>query len=194
MLGEALSLLIAKAWVLAIGLRVGQIDLLVRAVQVSTCQYWLLLVQHVQVGAVGRIPLEPVGQAGQFSLGIRGIDVDKVKGRELQGDDAPLLIVLRNAQPQRVQLIRHSRKDAGARVALLHRAIPNRLIARQPGKVHLLLLRLGFLETEDVWGAGSQILLQALAHRGSDAVDVPGAESEGAGHKKERGIATQWTG
>ena len=67
-------------------------------------------------------------------------------------------------------------EDERAGVTFFHRAAPDGGITGEPGKIYLLLLRLGFLKADDIGIAFGEVFTKAFVERGADAVDVPGGE------------------
>ncbi len=176
---EAGSLLVGEAGVFAVGLGVGQVDLLVGAVEVAADEHGLGPLQVLDVGEEGLVPSEPVGQAHKPGLRVGGVDVDEVEVRELGGDHPALGVVFLDAHAQGVRQDRLAGENEGAGVAFFHRAVPEGLVAGEPGEVHLLGGGLGFLQADHVGIALEHVVAKAFVHCRADAVDVPGGKLHG---------------
>lgn len=97
-LAEHLPLLNREPCSALVALRPRQVDLLVRDVQVPAKDGGLGLLEVVQVGREVGVELgSPVREAGQSLSGVRDVGGHQVKPVELKGEDAPLLVMLRNA-------------------------------------------------------------------------------------------------
>ena len=86
-LAEGLALLVGEARVAAIRRRIGEVDLGVRDVEVATDDDWLLLGEAGEVFTEIGIPLQPVVEALEFTLGIRNVGTDDKEPVELRRDD-----------------------------------------------------------------------------------------------------------
>jgi hypothetical protein len=91
---EAPTFLIGEPGVQPVGLGVGEIDLPVSHVQIPAENYRLAFFQMLKIGSEIPVPLLPVGQALQISLGVRGIHVDQVEVGECESKQAALAVVL----------------------------------------------------------------------------------------------------
>ena len=168
-----LPLLVGEAGVLPVRLRVLQVDLLMRHVQVPAEHHGLLRVQFRQPAAEVVLPPHPVVQPFQAVLGVGHVGVDEEEVPELRGDDPALVIVLVHAHAVRHVQGRHPGVDRGARVALLLRVVPERVVAVE-GKVQLPGLHLRLLQAEDVRVQGAETVREALSGRRPQSVHVPG--------------------
>ena len=90
---EAGAFFVGEAWAAAVGVWAGDIDFLVGDVEVAGEEDWFALFEGLDVGEEGGVPLEAVGEASEFGLGVGGVDGDDEAGGEFGGDDAALVVV-----------------------------------------------------------------------------------------------------
>ena len=100
--------------------------------------------------AEGLVPLQTVGQTLELLLRVGRVDIHQMKVRQLDTDDAPFVVMLGNAEAEHVRLKRRPGEHRGAGVALLHRGIPEHLVAFEPFQSRLMPLSLHFLQADDV--------------------------------------------
>src|ERR1700722_5820598 len=190
---EAFALLIRKALLTAIRLRIRQVQLRVGDIQIATEDDRLFLLELFAIGQERRVPvLESQWQAAEVVLRVRGIDRDHVEIFEFRGDDAAFLGAVPLQLVSELEALRESFRKAvdhlqrllpgengRTRIALLHRRIPVLVVA---GHLDLDLppFGLGLLQAQDVWlMSGHERLERAFFQRGTDPIDVPGVDFHG---------------
>ena len=174
--GHLFPLLGGEAGVLRVAFRVLQVDLLMGDIHVPADDDRLFPVQIQQIAPEGVLPGHAVIQTGQAALAVGGIDRDKIKGGILQGDDAALVIMLREADAVADGEGLPLREDCGAAVALFLGGIHVQQIALR-GNIRLTGLHFGLLQAEEIRVRGAEIIHEALAHAGAQTVDIPGNKS-----------------
>ena len=92
---------IGETGVTAVGLRILQVDLLMRDVEIAAVNNRLFLFQLFHVCKKVIFPYLPVGETGEIFFGIRHIDRDQVKIRILHRDHTALMVVFLDAKSQR---------------------------------------------------------------------------------------------
>ena len=174
-----------EAVVLHVGLRIGEVDLGVRHVQVAAPDDGFFPLELFQVGEEVAVPLLAIGKAGEFALRVGHINIHEEEVGELGRQHTTFVVVLGHADAlrdfQRAQL----REDDGAGVALLLRAVPVRRVVRGPELFDLVGVRLGFLQAQDVGLFVVEVFEKIFAEHGAQAVDVPGNQFH-AGEITER--------
>ena len=172
-LTELSTLLIRKACILAVSLRILQINLLSRHIQITADNNRLLSIQLLQISTEHILPHHAVIKTRQAILGIRRIHRHQIKAPKLQRNHTPFLIVLLLAQAidnsQRLNL----RKNSCTAVALALRTVPILLIAGEH-KIRLLALHLRFLQANNIRRSLLQKIGKALRHAGTQTVNIPG--------------------
>ena len=156
-----------------VGLGVFQIDFLMCDVEVATEHYRFFLVQFHKVGAEIVLPALAVGKAAQAVLRIGRIAADEIKIVKLTGDDAPLMVVLVDANAKGMPEHRHAREHGRAGIALLFGGINQRLVARQIYRI-VLRAHFDFLQANHIGVKRRHALLKTLFDAGAQAVYVPG--------------------
>ena len=174
-LGEALALLVGESGVATVGLGVLQVHFLMGHVHVAADDDGFLLVEPTQISLEVGFPLHAVVQAPQSVLRIGRIDGDEIERGHFERDDAPLVVVLVDADAVADAQRLMAREDGRAAVALLVGVVPIGTVALEV-EVELPLLHLGFLQTEEVGIQLFEHIAEAFAHAGSQAVDIPGNE------------------
>ena len=172
-LAELSALLVRKACILAVSLRILQINLLSRHIQIPADNNRLLRIQLLQISAEHILPHHAVIKTRQPILGIRRIHRHQIKALKLQRNHTPFLIVLLLSQSisnsQRLNL----RKNSSTAVALALRTVPILLIAGKH-KIRLLTLHLRFLQANNIRCRLLQKFGKALRHAGTQTVNIPG--------------------
>ena len=175
---EFRALFVGEPGVLAVGLRVGQIQFGVRDIEIATDNDRLFLLQLFEVSAEGGFPLlGPVVETREFALGIRGVDIDEVKFLVFEGDNTPLAVVLLDPDAVGGASRFVCGEGGGAGIAGFLRGVPMRREARRPGHLgDLLGFRFDFLQAEHIGLFGGPKFEEAFAEDRAEAVDVPGDE------------------
>lgn len=172
-LRELAALLIREARIVVIRLRVLEVDLRVRDIEVAADDDRLLRIQSHEVRAERILPLHAVSEALEAALRVRRVDRHEVAVGELQCDHTALVVVLLDAEPIRDRKRLDAREDGRARIALALRAVPVLAVARQV-KDGLLRLHLCLLQREDIRIELHERLHEALLEAGPKAIDIPG--------------------
>ena len=170
---EAVTLLVGKAGVLAVGLWIFQIDFLMGHVEVAADDNRLFPVQFRQVGAKGFVPGHAVFQPLQSVLRVGGIDCDQVEPGKFQCDGATFsdmrLISDVVGDGERF----HSGKDCRTGISLLLGGMPVLTITGKC-KIDLVRLQFGLLQAEKISVKGLKAFHKPLLHTGPQPVNVPG--------------------
>lgn len=125
------------------------------------------------------VPRHAMVDARKAVLGIGGIHIDQPKFGEFQRHDAPLCIELARAEAMQSPQRCLPRKDRRTRIALAFGIAPILRIPRQIN-VDLSLLKLGFLQADDICRQTGDRILEAFFHRGPQAIDIPRNETHRA--------------
>ena len=143
-IAELLALLVGKAGIMTIGLGVLDVDFLVGYIQVATEDDGFLLVESLQISAEVVFPPHAIVESLQPVLRVGRIAAHKEERLHFERNDAPLMVVLVDAQPvadaERLVL----RENRRARIAFLFGRIPVALVALERevelSRLHLRLL------------------------------------------------------
>ncbi len=171
--------------VLHVGFGIRKVDLRMCDVQVPAPDDGFFLLQLLKEFQEVLVPLLTIREAREFAFGIRGVNVDEEEVIILSGDDAPLLVVFRNAEMRRDLQRTLLGEDGRAGVTFLLGAVPIRRVVRGPELFDLIGRTLGFLEAQDVRFLGVEKFEKVLLQDSAQAVDVPGNEFH-AGEKFNR--------
>ena len=157
----------------AVRLRILQINLLMRHIEIAAENHRMRLLQLLQIPQEIILPGLAVGKPLQLFLRIRDILRDQPVVWILQSDDSSLMVVLLDAHTvshrQRLLLCEHRR----AGVPLLLRVRPVLMITRK-SQFRLPFLHLGLLQAD-----GIRLLplhkgkKSVLIHHGAEAIHVP---------------------
>ena len=170
--GHLGALLVGKARVHAVCLRILQVNLLMRHVQVTAIYDGFLSVQLHEVGTQVRFPLHAVVEALQPVLRVRRIAAHEIEVLHFQSDEAPLVVVLLYAHAVGYGQWRVACEDGRAAVSFLLGIVPVAVISRQV-KGNLPLLEFRFLKAEEIRIQGIECLVEVLAYYGTQAVYIP---------------------
>ena len=148
-IGHLLPFFIGEAGVLAVRLRVLEVDFLVGDVEVSADDDRFFLMEGQEVVLKVVFPLHAVRQAGQFALRIGGVAGDEEVVVKLEGNQTPFVIVfvLIHAVTDGQGL--DAGEDGRAAVALAVGVVPILFVARKVD-VDLAFLEFRFLQAEQV--------------------------------------------
>ena len=166
------TLLVGEACVLAVALRVLQVDFLMGDVHVAADDDGLAGVEPQEIVAEGVLPRHAVVQATEAVLRIGRVDGHEEEVVHLQRDDAPLTVVLLD-----VESVGHAerfaaREDGRARIAFLLGIVPVGLVSVKR-EVELSLLHLGFLKAEKIGIECLKGLAETFVATGAKPVDIP---------------------
>ena len=170
--GHLAAFRIGKACVFVVRLRILQVDLLVRNIQVTAENDRLLRIQADHVFPHRVFEAAAVIDALKTVLSVRRIAADEEKVLKLAGDDAAFMVVFLIGQAVSDRQRRDLRKDGRPAVALLFRIVPVFLIAGQV-QFQLAFLQFRFLQAENVGVQRRKILAEILAEHRPQPVDVP---------------------
>ena len=125
------TLLGREARVALIALGIFQINGLMGDVQVAAEHHGLFCFQLLEAAEERVLPLHPIVQPGQLPLGVGGVDGEQIEVAHVEGNDAPLVVMLLQAQT-----VGHVKRllpgeNSRAGVALLFRVVPILMIPRQ---------------------------------------------------------------
>ena len=177
---EGLALLVGEAGVASVRLGVGEVDRLVRAVEVAADDDGLGPGQAREMRAEIGVPPQAVVEARQLALRVGHVRVDEVEALELGREHATLPGMV--AREVRLDAQgRDAGEDGRAGVALLVRLVPGGMGEAEVDRAGLGGLALRLLQAEDVRGRGGEEIDEPLAMRGAHAVDIPGDEQGHAG-------------
>ena len=180
---HAVDLLLRVPWrFVVVRVGAGQIDALVRHIQISAAHDRLVFSQPLEVGPERHIPFLSERKPLQTRRTVGGVDRDEVEVVELGGGDPSFIVQLVHTDAMGHLQGFHPREDGGAAVALFDRRrtvdvpIPGQA---EQGFPNLVILGLGFLKTQHVEAAASQPRFKVFLHHGAHAVDVPTAQFHG---------------
>jgi len=170
--GELLALLVGETRIAAVGLRVLDVYLLVRHVQVAAEDDRLLRVKLLEIFAEVILPRHSVVQTLQAVLRVGRIAAHQEEVSHLQRDDTPLVVVRVYADAiAHVQRLMTG-EDGRARIAFLLGRVPIRLIAFKLN-VELAGLHLRLLKAEEIGIQLTENISEAFALAGAQAVHIP---------------------
>ena len=172
-LTELSTLLIRKACILAVSLRILQINLLSRHIQITADNNRLLCIQLLQISTEHILPHHAVIKTRQAILGIRRIHRHQIKALKLQRNHTTFLIVLLLPQAIGNSQRLNPRKNSSTAVSLTLRTVPILLVAGEY-KIRLLALHLRFLQANNIRRSLLQKFGKALRHAGTQTVNIPG--------------------
>ena len=170
--GHLRTLLVGEARILAVRLRVLQVNLLVRHVQVATYYHRLLCVQTLDVLQEVVLPLHAVVETAQSVLRVRRVARHEIEVLHLKRYHSALVVVLVNADAVRHAEWRVSRVDSRARVSFLLGVVPVGCVTLKL-KVELSCLHLGFLQAEKIRVERAERLFKVFLHASAESVYVP---------------------
>jgi len=185
--GKARPFQVREPGVHPVGGGTGQVDLLVRHVEVPAEDHPLVLRKLREKPQEGAVPARPVVQARESPLRVRGIDVDQAEIRELHRDEAALPVLHepqggirgpRKAHAQDRRQSFHPGEHGGPGIALFSGGVDDPVpmvrqgLLRDPQDV--LRFRTDLLQAQDVRVFAAECFQSALAVRGADSIHVPG--------------------
>ena len=129
---EAGAFFVGEAWAAAVGVWAGDIDFLVGDIEVAGDEDGFAFFEGLDVSEEGGVPLEAVGEACEFGLGVGGVDGDDEAGGEFGGDDAALVVVGGDADASGDGEGLGSGEDGGAAVARFGGWVPCEVPVREP--------------------------------------------------------------
>ena len=137
--GHLGTLLVGKSGILAVGLRVLEVNLLMRHIKVAAQNYGFLLVQILYVGKEVVLPCHAVVESAQAVLRVGRVARNEIEALHLERNDTSLVAVLVDADAEGYVHRLFFCKNRRTRVSFLVRVIPVFVITRQ---IHLNLIRL----------------------------------------------------
>ncbi len=129
---EAGAFFVGEAGAAAVGVWASDVDFLVGDVEVAGEEDGFAFFEGLDVGEEGGVPLEAVGEAGEFGLGVGGVDGDDEAGGEFSGDDAAFVVVGGDADASRDGERLGFGEDGGAAVAWFGGRVPCEVPAGEP--------------------------------------------------------------
>lgn len=169
---ELSALFVGEVGVEVIGLRVFEVDFLVRHVEVAAGHYGLLGIELEKIGAEVVVPFHAVVKAAEPVLRVRSIDVHQEEILQFNGDDTPFVVMSVDAHAESDRERRGTQEDSRARVALLVCIVPERPVTIK-ADTDLPRLQLGFLQTDNVGIKARKGFLKTFLATGTQTVDVP---------------------
>lgn len=129
---EAGAFFVGEAGAAAVGVGAGDVDFLVGDIEVAGEEDWFAFLEGLDVSEEGGVPLEAVGEAREFGLGVGGVDGDDEAGGEFGGDDAALVVVRGDADASGDGEGLGLGEDGGAAVAWFGGWVPCEVPVREP--------------------------------------------------------------
>lgn len=167
-----LAFLVGEAGVFVVRFRVLEVYLLVRHVHIPTYDDGFSSVQRYQVAAEIILPGHTVVQPFQSVLAVGGIDINNEEVLHLQGDDAPLVVMLLDAYAVGYVLGYVLGEDGRTRIAFLFGVVPIGVVAWEI-QVELTGLQFCFLQAKKIGIQRLKCLAEVLAYHGTQSVNVP---------------------
>ena len=156
----------------AVRLGILEVYLLVCHVQVSADDDGLPCVELLEVCAEVVLPRHAVVQSAQLVLRVGGVDRHEEELVHLQCDDAPLVVMLVDAQSVGHVERGVAGEDGCPGVSLLLGIVPVGRVSVER-EVQLSLLHLGLLQAEEVGVQCQEGVSEAFVATGTQPVDVP---------------------
>ena len=169
---EFAALFVGEAGVVVVRLRVFEVDVLMRDVEVAAEKNGLFDINRLQICTEYILPCQPIIEAFEPTLTVWRIAVDEIEIRKLQGNDTTLAVILRIVNAiyniQRFETGKYSR----TRVTFLFSTIPVLLV---PWQIEdgLSLLHLCLLHAENISIQHTKDIHKALLQTSAQAVDIP---------------------
>ena len=171
------SLLVRETRVSPVGLRILEIDLVVRNIEVAAVDDWLCPVKLTHILSHGIFKLAAVADPGKSVLGIRNVAAYEEEFRILECYDSPLVIMVsvdaiayRNGFAERF-----AGKDSRSRIPLLFGLVVEFIIIFRM-KISLPCLHLSFLQAEKIRVQCIEYIFKSLAQNSPEAIDIPADE------------------
>ena len=171
-LTELFALFIREACILAVRLRIFQVDFLMRYIQVTAHHYGFLLVERGQVVSDGIFPFHAIGKAAQTILRIGDVEANEIEGFKFERDGPSFGVahLVSDAVGYADGLL--ACEYGRARIAFFLSVVPKTLITLEC-KVELSGLHLGFLQAHTVGIELLEDVLKSFFYACAQSVYIP---------------------
>ena len=170
---ELLTLLICEASIMTIVLRILDVYLLVRNIEVATENNRLHRIELLEIMTEVSFPRHAIVKTLETVLRVWSVTTDQVELRHFEGDNTSFVVVLFNTNTifytERLML----RKNGCSGIALLVSIIPVAFITVEM-KVKLPSLHLGLLQTKEISVHLSEDVAESFSFTSPEAINVPG--------------------